>query len=126
MQEDMNNMTAYAMAQQMAESVAPMEITGEVEQNLRSGIKTVVMDSLKGTYFALMSPNFKYLTMFKKGDETGTAVFTEGILEFLKDEADNLGGFKGMEPIREQGALEMWFGNSLFMLFNYDHAVEEI
>lgn len=125
MQENIN-INAYEMAKQMAGQAPIVEIEGEVESSLRGSIKRVVMGTAGGETYVLMSPQFKYLTIFRRENETGTAVFTEGILNFIKEEVATLGGFKGSQWIPEQEALEIWVGDNLYMLFNYDYAVEII
>lgn len=130
-ENDNDKVTSYSMAQTMAAGspVIPLD-NAESLKGLKSKIKAVVMGNYRASkYFALISPGFKYLTIFRKNEDTGVNDFIDHIVGFLVEESDNLGGYKGAEfisDISEQLATELWFGSDVYMFFKFDSAVEEV
>lgn len=124
--ENEKKTTSYELAQSVAASAEILEISGDVEKKLQSRIKEIVMENMNGKYFALMSPGIKYLTLFVKQEGTSPNAFVKHISDFCKSEAGSLGGYKGSEIADRRNSIEIWFGNEVYMFFNYDGAVEEV
>lgn len=117
-------MRAYDIKSQVMGALPNLELTDAIVDKLLFQIKEVIMSDINSDYFVLMSPHFKYLTIFKDNGEITRKTFAKEILQFILEEHESLGNLKDFSL--KDKALELWIGNECYMLFSYKNGVIEI
>lgn len=118
--------TQYEMSSKMVDALPPLEINEKEIKAIKQKIKQIILNNDIGKYYALMSPNFNYLTIFANLSGKGSNDLAQSIADFIIEENENLGLLKDYALRENDKSIEFWFGKEVYMLFSYDQAVEEV
>ena len=127
--EKEKKLTSYSMGKNVIKTWENLDLEeNKTKNNLLSKINQVLLNDIEGKYFALMSPNFKYLTLFANNSGLKKKDLAQEIYNFINEEVKEkvFGGVKDF-GLRDKGhSLEIWIDDEVYLLFSYKKGVIEL